>query len=97
MKIEDILKLTSAGFTKDEIVGLMKAEGTEKPKQEESKQEESKQEQKADDKVLSAIDKLNENITALFINTSSVQSDGTGTVEDFLANIINPRNEEGGK
>lgn len=93
MDSNDVLALVRAGFTKEEIAKMYTAEPkqkeaekpeqkpTEQPEQKEVKPEPSALEQKMD-KLLDAISNSN------FINANQPKPE---TVDDIIANIINPK------
>ena len=102
MKIDDIIALTKAGFTKEEIMQLVTDtapddEGTnnneqkkvdEQPKEEPSKKElESVKDPRIDD-VISKLEKLTSGMEKLAIKTSEMPK--RETTEEALASIINP-------
>ena len=99
MKIEDLLALTKAGWSKEEIIKLSVAEQqTEAPKEEitespEVKEEAAKQDDTSSAKIDDVITKL-ENLASgmekMAIQNSRLPE--RETVDDILAQIINPKN-----
>ena len=102
MKIEEILQLKESGFTVDDIVKLvpLMAEKKEEVKPEvkpEVKVEPAKTEVKVEnnDSNKEIMDKLNELSTLLHIsNINSAKGEDPKTVDDVIAEVINPRYKE---
>lgn len=97
MKIEDLVTLTKAGWSKDEIIRLSVAEQqTEKPEEEiletsEEKTEapkEIKEENSKIDDVISKLETLATGMEKMAIQNSRLPE--RETVDDILASIINP-------
>lgn len=103
MNVQDILALTKAGFTKDEILQLAsiptEAE-PEEPKEEApapAPKEETKEEPAVDtriDDVIAKLEKLSSGMEQLAIKTSRMPE--RETAEQALARIINPYIESTG-
>lgn len=98
MKIEDLVTLTKAGWSKDEIIRLSVAEQqTEKPEEEipetsEEKTEapkEIKEENSKIDDVISKLETLATGMEKMAIQNSRLPE--RETVDDILASIINPK------
>lgn len=100
MKIEDLLALTKAGWSKEEIISLSKAEAmqTEAPKEEvkedaaipeETKTEAPREEDKKIDEVISKLENLASGMEKMAIQNSRLPE--RETVDDILAKIINPK------
>lgn len=105
MNVQDILALTKAGFTKDEILQLAsiptdQAEEPEEPKEAPpapAPKEETKEETAVDtriDDVISKLEKLSSGMEQLAIKTSRMPE--RETAEQALARIINPYIESTG-
>lgn len=99
MELNDIIKLVNAGFSKEDIVKLMKPVETpkEEPKQEDTKPVETPKEQKPDDyfvKLNSAFDGFIERLQKMNINTadSSDKENKTRNANDIIFDIINGGN-----
>ena len=103
MKIDDIITLSKAGFTKDEIMQLVTgqaSESEEKATEDDKKNDEPKIEKpqvqepepvKDDsriDKVISKLEELTSGMEKLAIKTSEMPK--RETTEEALASIINP-------
>lgn len=97
MNLDGILKLAEMGFTKEDIMKLATAEQKnnvkeEKPKEEEKKEEkveEHKEEAKINDTLEDKFNKLMEKLDAAnFLNARQPNEE---TVDDIIANIINPK------
>ena len=98
MDINDILALTKAGFTKDEIMQL--ATLSEAPKEEPKEAPEAAPEQKAEepkeapapdprlDDVISKIEKLSSGLETLALKSTELPK--RETADEALAKIINP-------
>lgn len=107
MTIEDIVALTKAGFSKDEILALTGDPEQEKkpedPKPEEKKPEDPKpEEKKPDDKKPADIESINKRLDYLIskMNLAAVQnsqqpgSEKQETVDDILASVFKPKKKE---
>lgn len=100
MELNDIIKLVNAGFSKEDIVKLMKPTETQKeePKQVETpKVDAPKEEQKPDDyfvKLNTAFDSFIERLQKMNINTadSSDKETKTRNANDIIFDIINGGN-----
>lgn len=101
MKLDEIMKLTEAGWTKDEIIALagieraQEAPKEEAPKEEAPKEETPKEETPKEDPNASKLDSI---ISKLESITSGIQAANIRgsrmpereTAEEALARIINP-------
>ena len=105
MNVQDILALTKAGFTKDEILQLASIPteaAPEEPKEEapapaSAPKEETKEEPAVDtriDDVIAKLEKLSSGMEQLAIKTSRMPE--RETAEQALARIINPYIESTG-
>lgn len=103
MNVQDILALTKAGFTKDEILQLASIPteaAPEEPKEEApapAPKEEPKEEPAVDtriDDVIAKLEKLSSGMEQLAIKTSRMPE--RETAEQALARIINPYIESTG-
>ena len=103
MFINEILKLTDAGFTRDDIFRLLGDTPQEQPTQQEqhtpqeqpTQQEQTTQEQTApstDTRLDYIINRLN----LMAVNNSSNPAPTGENVDDILASIINPTNKNKG-
>ena len=92
MTAKDILALVNAGFTKEEIAKMAKADGTETEEKKPDPKPEEKPEQKAQETSLEQkfdmlMEKLN---SAHFLGATQPKEE---TVDDIIASIINPPDE----
>ena len=88
MTAKDILALVNAGFTKEEIAKMAKADGTDpEPKKTEEKPEQKAQETTLEQKFNMLMEKLN---SAPFLGATQPKEE---TVDDIIASIINPPDE----
>lgn len=101
MNVNDILALTKAGFTKDEILQLASVPteaAPEEPKEEApAPKEETKEEPAVDtriDDVIAKLEKLSSGMEQLAIKTSRMPE--RDTADQALARIINPYIESTG-
>ena len=90
----DILKLVNAGFTKDEISKMFDNKTEKQPAPTETKREEQKQREQKQDTNLTTLeekfDKFMEIMTKNnFLGANQPKEE---TVDDIIANIINPKN-----
>lgn len=101
MKVDEIIKLLDAGYTKDEIIEMTKEpEPQQKQNESESQQEqqESESQQSETDNEMTeavrefktAIDDLKKEFIAANIMASNQAGEQTATAETAVANIINP-------
>jgi len=113
MKVNEIIKLLDAGYSKEEIEAFEKAEAPEEaapvdipeePEKEEKKEEAVAADQAQPDPVQDQIAKLTaamERMSGMIIsqNINRTVTDGAPgrTVEDMLAEVINPPRKEGKK
>ena len=90
----DILKLVNAGFTKDEITKMFANKTAEEPVKTETKQEEQKQgEQKQENNLTTLEQKFDKFIETMMKNNFlGANQPPEETVDDIIANIINPKN-----
>lgn len=97
MKINDIITLTQAGWTKDEIMQLVNSEQPEQPAEPEEQpvpeqQEQPAPEQQPDDKIKQLETKLDYVINRfnyMAVQQSSQPNDGkTESVDDILASVV---------
>ena len=97
MKINDIITLTQAGWTKDEIMQLVNSEQPEQPAESEEQpapeqQEQPAPEQQPDDKIKQLETKLDyviNRVNYLAVQQSSQPNDGkTESVDDILASVV---------
>lgn len=102
MKIDDIITLSKAGFTKDEIMQLVTgqaSENEEKTKEDDKKNDEPTEKPQVQepepvkedsriDKVISKLEELTSGMEKLAIKTSEMPK--RETTEEALASIINP-------
>lgn len=97
MKINDIITLTQAGWTKDEIMQLVNSEQPEQPAESEEQpapeqQEQPAPEQQPDDKIKQLETKLDYVINRfnyMAVQQSSQPNDGkTESVDDILASVV---------
>lgn len=111
MKIDEIIKLVDAGFTKDEIMALTapeKAAPEEAPEApEEAAQEEIPEPAPKNEKnvpanqpdqmaqLVKAMEELSNRIISHNINQTVTDGAPGRTVEDMLAEVINPPRKEG--
>ena len=97
MTIEDIVALTKAGFSKDEILAL-----TGDPEQEKKPADPQPEEKKPADPQPSEIDSINKRLDYLIskMNLAAVQnsqqpgSEKQETVDDILASVFKPKKKE---
>ncbi len=101
MTTNELLELVRAGFTKEEIAQLAKAETKPTEKKEPEPEKKPEQGEKKTDPVNTTLeqkfDKLMEKLEASnFMNANQPKEE---TVDDIIASIINPPtfNNEGGK
>lgn len=105
MKIEEILQLKESGFTVDDIVKLVplmteqkvevKPDVVPEVKPEVPKVEEKKEVKVETDSNKEIMDKLNELSTLLHIsNINNSKSEDPKSVDDVIAEVINPRYKE---
>lgn len=110
MTIEDIVALTKAGFSKDEILALTGDPEQEKkpadPEQEkkpaEPEQEKKPEDPKPDEKKPADIESINKRLDYLIskMNLAAVQnsqqpgSEQKETVDDILASVFKPKKKE---
>lgn len=97
MTIDEILALTKAGFTKEDILQLasiqteappdQKEEAAEEPPKEEVKEEPLKEDKRID-MVMEKLDKLSSGMESLALKGTRMPE--RETVDDTLARIINP-------
>lgn len=102
MNSNDVLALVKAGFTKEEIAQMAKAESANTH----AKTEEKKEEQRTETKTETVNTTLEEKFDALMeklngMNFLGASQPNEETVDDIIANIINPPeqfpgNNEGG-
>lgn len=111
MKIDDIIKLVDAGFTKEEIAALTvpaEAAPEEAPEAPEEavkedipepapvKQMPANQPDKMD-QLIKAMEEMSNRIISSNINRTVTDGAPGRTVEDMLAEVINPPRKEGNK
>ena len=91
-KLEDILELQKAGFTADEIAKLVPLI-KEEPQiiKEEPKQEPASSKEVRTDKVADKLDELIKKIELNGVYNSQQPHQPKETLEDIMANIINPQ------
>ena len=96
MDSNDILKLVNAGFTKDEIAKMF---GKETPKQEEEKTPvEQPQEEKQDEGMTTLEQKFDKLMDILVKgNFTGANQPPEDTVDDIIAQIIDPNYKKGEK
>jgi DNA-binding transcriptional MerR regulator len=99
MKVEEIIKLLDAGYSKDEIMEMNKEpeqqEESQEPEQAAQPEPEQQPEQQEDmtaavKEFKSAIEDLKKEFIAANIMASNQAGDQTATAETAVANIINP-------
>ena len=93
MKIEDIIDLTKAGFTKDDILKLSQIQPKEETKEETKEEPKETKEEPAVDYTQTITTKLDEILNAvqkgnLLNATNNVPKQDT--IEDILTQIVNP-------
>jgi hypothetical protein len=84
MTLNEVLELGKMGFTKDDILRMNQQSGTKPQPQEQT--EPQPQEQTVD--FLDEIKKLRQEIA---LNFATVQTEKEESVDDILANILNPK------
>lgn len=98
MKIEDLLALTKAGWSKDEIIKLSMAEQQTEaapmeeaplPETKEAPKEEPKEEASKIDDVISKLETLASGMEKMAIQNSRLPE--RETVDDILSQILNPK------
>lgn len=106
MTIEDIVALTKAGFSKDEILALTGDPEQEKkpadPEQEKKPEDPKPEEKKPADPQPSEIESINKRLDYLIskMNLAAVQnsqqpgSEKKETVDDILASVFKPKQKE---
>lgn len=106
MKVEEIIKLLDAGYSKDEIMAMNKEpeqqEESQEPEQEEQPEPEQQSEQQEDmtaavSEFKSAIEDLKKEFIAANIMASNQAGEKEVTAETAVANIINPFTGREGK
>lgn len=112
MKVNDILKLLDAGYTREEIQQMEQAEAPEEaapddiqePEKEEKKEEADAANQAQPDpvqdqiaKLTAAMERMSGMIISQNINRTVTEGASERTVEDMLAEVINPPRKEGKK
>lgn len=113
MKVNDILKLLDAGYTREEIQQMEQAEAPEEaapdvdiqePEKEEKKEEADAANQAQPDpvqdqiaKLTAAMERMSGMIISQNINRTVTEGASGRTVEDVLAEVINPPRKEGKK
>lgn len=105
MKVEEIIKLLDAGYSKDEIMEMNKEpeqqEESQEPEQEVQPEPEQQPEQEdmtaAVKEFKSAIEDLKKEFIAANIMASNQAGEKEVTAETAVANIINPFTEREGK
>ena len=93
--LNDIIKLTDAGFTVDEIKGMINAEAEAQAAPPEAEKPQTDATDEKINKLADSIDKLGSLILQSNINKSNMPE--KDTAQDILANIINPSIYQGGK
>lgn len=112
MKVNEIIKLLDAGYSKDEIEAFEKAEAPEEaapvdipePEKEEKKEEAGAANHTQPDplqdqiaKLTAAMERMSGMIISQNINRTVTEGAPGRTVEDMLAEVINPPRKEGKK
>ena len=102
MTVEQLVKLVDAGFTKDEIAKMANAEQgasteeTKKPPVEEIKKPpvEEKQEKEQEQGVETTLEQKFDKLMDILVkgNFTGANQPKEETVDDIIANIINPKN-----
>jgi len=105
MKVDEIIKLLDAGYTKDEIIEMTKEPEPQQEQQElepqQEQQEPEPQQPETDNEMTAAvkefktaIDDLKKEFIAANIMASNRAGEQTATAETAVANIINPFNNK---
>lgn len=114
MKIEDIIKLVDAGFTKDEITAFTSAPAEAAPAETPEAPEEAAQEEIPAEpapvkinmpanqpdqmaQLVKAMEEMSNRIISHNLNQTVTDGAPGRTVEDMLAEVINPPRKEGKK
>ena len=111
MRVNDILKLLDAGYTREEIQQMEQAEAPEEaapvdiqePEKEEKKEEAAANQAQPDPvqdqiaKLTAAMERMSGMIISQNINRTVTEGASDRTVEDVLAEVINPPRKEGKK
>ena len=112
MKVNEIIKLLDAGYSKEEIEAFEKAEEPEEAApvdiQEEPEKEEKKEADAADQaqpdpvqdqiaKLTAAMERMSGMIISQNINRTVTEGASERTIDDMLAEVINPPRKERGK
>lgn len=86
MKLEEVMKLIDAGYTKEDISKFMQPEPA--PAPEPAKTEPAKQEAIAADPVLTELQELRKAVKAMTIVTGAAEKPAEKTVDDILKKLI---------
>lgn len=100
MNGEDILKLVNAGFTKEEI-GKMFSTGEPKPKEEETPKEQpvEKEQTKEQETGMTTLEQKFDKLMDILTNSNIIGANQPpeNTVDDIIAQIIDPTYKKGDK
>lgn len=89
MKLEEVMKLIDAGYTKEDISKFMQPEqAAPAPVQEPAKPEPAKPEAPAADPVLTELQELRKAVKAMTIVTGAAEKPAEKTVDDILKKLI---------
>ncbi len=100
MTLDDVLTLSRAGFTADQIKGLMQPESkpTEEPEQKPAEEPEPKKTEEDGttllNKIIDRLDNLEQGIKDTALKNTSINKKAGDTVDEILASIINPPKKE---
>ena len=113
MKVAEIIKLLAAGYSKEEIEAFEKAEAPEEAAPEDTEKEPEKEEKKeeadaADQtqpdpvqdqiaKLTAAMERMSGMIISQNINRTVTEGASERSIDDMLAEVINPPRKERGK
>lgn len=92
MKFEDVMKLVNAGFSAEQIAGMM--ENPKKQEQEQEQEQEQKQDPTIAD-VLQQMKQIRQDMQNIALLGTKQKQDPKNSVDDILAAIINPQQKEG--